>query len=62
MTNDHNHLACDPSERVRPEWRCPGCGEDDIDWLVWIDDKQVRCGRCGTIYHPNDPEVESLGD
>jgi hypothetical protein len=32
--------------------RCPRCGEDDIDQLVWIDDQQVRCASCGAVYEP----------
>jgi hypothetical protein len=31
---------------------CPQCGEDDLDHLVWIDDDQVRCDKCGTVYTP----------
>jgi hypothetical protein len=38
---------------------CPHCGEDDIDHLVWQDDEKVRCTTCGTIYDPNQPDVEA---
>ena len=28
---------------------CPGCGEDDVNWLVVEDGSEiVRCDRCGT--------------
>ncbi len=62
MTTDNNPPAADDYERVRPEWGCPRCGEDDIDWLIWIDDERIRCVHCGTIYHPHGPEAESRGD
>ena len=29
---------------------CPGCGERDMDLLVWFDDDRVRCMNCGTEY------------
>ncbi len=44
-------------EWTPPGPACPRCGQDDIDWLVWIDDDQVRCGSCGTVYDPNRPEA-----
>lgn len=62
MTTDDNPPAADDDERVRPEWRCPRCGEDEIDWLVWIDDERVRCDHCGTLYNPNWRESDSLED
>ena len=31
---------------------CPRCGEDDIDALVWIDDRRVRCISCKHAYAP----------
>ena len=31
---------------------CPGCGERDMDVLVWFDDDRVRCMNCGTEYAP----------
>lgn len=37
-------------ERVRPGDECPQCGENDIDYLVWIDDERVRCDSCGPVY------------
>lgn len=62
MTTDDNHRALDARERIRSEWRCPRCGEDDIDLLVWIDDERVRCDHCGTLYNPNWRESDSLED
>jgi rubredoxin len=38
---------------VRFEHACPACGERRIDELAWIDDEQVHCQTCGTIYDPN---------
>jgi uncharacterized Zn-finger protein len=29
---------------------CPGCGERNIDNLVWQDDDKVKCTNCGTLY------------
>lgn len=31
---------------------CPQCGERRIDFLVWIDDEQVKCETCGQTYEP----------
>jgi uncharacterized Zn finger protein len=31
---------------------CPCCGEDDMDRLIWLDDEQVKCQSCGTVYRP----------
>ncbi len=31
---------------------CPGCGERDMDLLVWFDDDRIRCMNCGTEYAP----------
>lgn len=50
--NSNNGQPPDPN-KVAPCFACPNCGEDDVDSLVWIDDEQVRCARCGTVYHPN---------
>lgn len=41
-------------DQVRPEYACPGCGERDIDRLIWIDDDRVRCATCGTEYNSLD--------
>ena len=38
-------------DRVPPSGICPRCGEDDIDQLIWDDDREtVTCQRCGTNY------------
>ena len=39
-------------ERVRPGCECPGCGEDDIDALVWHNGEWVSCENCGRAYQP----------
>jgi hypothetical protein len=44
-------------DETSPGPACPHCGEDDIDHLVWLDDQKVRCGSCGTVYDPNQPEA-----
>lgn len=36
--------------RVSPGCECPSCGEADADSLVWLDDEQVQCSSCQTIY------------
>ena len=39
---------------------CPGCGENRIDYLVWMepDWEQVECATCGTVYIPGDTEID----
>jgi len=37
---------------VQPEDACPGCGNRDADTLVWQDDDEVVCAKCGTRYRP----------
>jgi uncharacterized Zn finger protein len=59
MTTNNHHSELDDSERVVPGMACPRCGEDAIDSLVWIDDEQVRCDRCGTVYAPDQPDAEA---
>lgn len=39
--------------RVSPDDACPKCGQDQSDMLIWIDDDQVRCASCGTVYAPS---------
>lgn len=39
-------------ERVDPAFRCPRCGEDDVDQLVWDENEMVSCANCGNIYDP----------
>jgi hypothetical protein len=31
---------------------CPGCGERNVDNLVWQDDRAVKCSTCGKQYTP----------
>ncbi len=31
---------------------CPRCGEDRVDFLVWLNDEFVRCVSCGWTYRP----------
>lgn len=41
---------------------CPGCGNDDHDKLVWVEDGEyVCCEVCGTEYIPYSGEVRYLG-
>ena len=37
---------------VRSEDACPLCSERDIDKLIWIDDENVECQSCSTVYQP----------
>ena len=39
-------------ERVAPADACPECGEDRMDWLVWVTYSAVRCNMCGAVYCP----------
>ena len=51
----------DPPEEIETVWpgfACPQCGEDTMDLLTWISDDAVRCGTCGTMYDPEENEVE----
>lgn len=59
MTTNNNSIEPDDYDRVAPGRACPRCGEDDIDALVWIDDDQVRCDSCGTVYDPNQPDAKA---
>jgi rubredoxin len=38
---------------VPPESACPNCKQRDADRLEWIDDDQVQCLSCWTLYTPN---------
>jgi rubredoxin len=40
--------------------KCPVCGERRVDWLVWINDDQVRCSSCQTVYAPERPPDDPL--
>jgi rubredoxin len=52
MTNN-GHPDQTDYEKAPPGLACPRCGEADFNSLVWIDDKQVRCTSCGTVYDPD---------
>lgn len=47
-TRDHH----EPVDPVAPEDACPKCGQRECDELVWIDDEQVECQTCKTVYRP----------
>ena len=39
---------------------CPNCGyEDDFEW---IDDGELRCENCGTVYHTDLTYEDIYGD
>ena len=44
----------EPIDPVRPEGACPKCGQRECDELVWIDDEQVECQSCKTVYRPGE--------
>ncbi|MBM4020578.1 MAG: hypothetical protein FJ288_20045 [Planctomycetes bacterium] len=39
-------------EMVAQADACPGCGERNVDNLVWQDDQTVKCTTCGKQYMP----------
>jgi len=39
-------------ELVAEAEACPGCGERNVDKLVWQDDGAVKCTTCGKQYTP----------
>jgi hypothetical protein len=44
-------LETDTAEDVcYPGSECPDCGENRIDWLIWLDDETVECQSCGMMY------------
>lgn len=47
----YRYRGQDDSDDASPP--CPHCGEDEIDQLVWIDDRRVRCHRCRMVFEPN---------
>lgn len=51
MATTDQHEPIDP---VRPEDACPKCGECECDVLVWLDDEQVECQSCKTVYRPGE--------
>ena len=52
MTDLEQREPMDDNELVECMFGCPRCGEHRVDWLVWIDDAQVECSSCGTVYEP----------
>ncbi len=56
MTTDVGEAELSDGQ-VRPEHRCPRCGENRVDSLTWIDpegERVVRCDTCGCVYDPED--------
>jgi hypothetical protein len=51
MTDELRELIL-ADERVSEDDRCPCCHEDRVDWLVWVNDLDVRCESCGNVYDP----------
>ena len=49
-------------EAVPPSCECPDCREWCMDLLVWIDDEEVCCDSCGTIYNPSTRERVGSAD
>jgi rubredoxin len=56
MTNGNGDHT-EPDRDDRTHYVCPKCGENRIDYLVWIDDDKVRCSICGTEYEPGADEA-----
>jgi hypothetical protein len=52
MTTHHPPSDEPDDARVRPGNEYPQCGEDAIDFLVWVDDQRVRCASCDHVYQP----------
>jgi hypothetical protein len=48
-------VTTNESELVDPKDACPGCGERDTDYLMWIDDQRVQCTKCKCVYTPGKP-------
>lgn len=49
--------TADIEELVDDKYRCPSCGENRLDWLIWIEGDTVRCEACGQEYKV--PEEEA---
>jgi rubredoxin len=58
MTTNNHPSGGPDDDRVLPGGECPRCGEDRIDFLVWIDDERVRCASCDHVYEPGRREGE----
>ena len=50
------------TEQERPsdcvDFPCPHCGENRVDFLVWLDDEVVQCASCGQMYRPGSWEQD----
>ena len=53
MTRTEYEGQADGRDLVDAEDACPGCGERDMDRLVWLEDGFVRCTICGRKYSPS---------
>jgi rubredoxin len=50
------HIPEPPEMDVCPdEFKCPHCGENRHDELVWDDNDWLHCATCGHVYDPSDP-------
>lgn len=47
----------DIDELVADKYRCLSCGENRLDWLVWIEGDTVRCQACGNEYKTQEEEA-----
>ena len=54
---------CEYVDTVGDSHKCPNCGENRVDELVWQDDpaigEYVWCASCGEEYDPNAPDDDS---
>jgi len=48
------YISIPDADTVLPTCVCPGCSEDRVDWLGWIDDNVVECQTCDAHYDPNE--------
>ena len=46
-------MTSESEDLVQLEDACPLCGERNIDRLIWLDDENVECQMCGTVYRPD---------
>ena len=46
-------IMCEYHNIVSDDAKCPTCGEQDADLLVWLDDERVQCSTCDTVYYPS---------
>lgn len=53
MTASQGNSCEQHIQLVEPEDACPRCGEQRMDYLVWIEDSDmVVCQTCGFVYEP----------